>query len=96
MKIIWVNLLGPLYKLKFFNHRAKRGGSLFEGGSGREEGSRSDPNIAGRFASVRQFFAQKLLLMLTEFHETWQDWSLGQARQLELSTFANGNQGAKL
>ena len=30
-------------KLRFFNHRAKRGGSLFEGSSGKEEGSRSDP-----------------------------------------------------
>ena len=31
----------------FFNHRAKRGGSLFEGGSGEEEGSRSDPPPRG-------------------------------------------------
>ena len=29
-----------------FNHRAKRGGSLFEGSSVGEEGSRSDPKFA--------------------------------------------------
>ena len=32
---------------EFFNHRAKRGGSLFEGSSGEEEGSRSDPPMLG-------------------------------------------------
>ena len=30
---------------KIFNHRAKRGGSLFQGGSGQENGSRSDPPL---------------------------------------------------
>ena len=32
----------PFTKI-FINHRAKRGGSLFQGGSGEGEGSRSDP-----------------------------------------------------
>ena len=32
----------------FFNHRAKQGGSLFEGSSGKEERSRSDPPPGGR------------------------------------------------
>ena len=34
-------------KKKNFNHRAKRGGSLFQGGSGKEEGSRSDSLLGG-------------------------------------------------
>ena len=34
------------FLLAFFNHRAKRGGSLFEGSSVGEEGSRSDPKFA--------------------------------------------------
>ena len=57
------------------NHRAKRGGSLFQGGSGeRERGreatppvgakppprSRSDPLLAVGYPSVRGFFGQKL------------------------------------
>ena len=29
--------------ITFINHRAKRGGSLFQGGSGEEERSRSNP-----------------------------------------------------
>ena len=46
--------------LTFFNHRAKRGGSLFQGGSGEEEGSRSDPQVAVGYPSVRRFFIHKL------------------------------------
>ena len=33
--------------ITLINHRAKRGGSLFQGGSGEEEGSRSDPSPGG-------------------------------------------------
>ena len=59
----------------FVNHRAKRGGSLFQGGSGeRERGakrpphvgakpplkSRSDPLLAVGYPSVRGFLMTKL------------------------------------
>ena len=39
----------------FVNHRAKRGGSLFQGGSGEGERSRSDLQVAVGSPSVRQF-----------------------------------------
>ena len=39
---LWIGILQKILK-EFFNHRAKRGGSLFQGGSGGEERSRSDP-----------------------------------------------------
>ena len=45
---------------RFFNHQAKRGGSLFQGGSGKEEGSRSDPQVGVGYISVRRFFIHKL------------------------------------
>ena len=60
---------GHMVFFSIINHRAKRGGSLFQGGSGREEGReatphgdaaplarlQSDPGDAGGLASVRQF-----------------------------------------
>ena len=56
---IWSNFQAKsqtvLVAKKFVNHRAKRGGSLFQGGSGKEEGSRSDPKIAVGYPSVRWF-----------------------------------------
>ena len=41
-----VYLRDPQIKM-LINHRAKRGGSLFQGGSGEREGSRSDPPCGG-------------------------------------------------
>ena len=55
-----------------FNHRAKRGGSLFQGGSGKEEGSRSNAQVAVGYPSVRRFFMRKLPSTLTDLDETWQ------------------------
>ena len=74
--------------LKFINHRAKRGGSLFQGGSAEGEGAWSDPPIGGGapqtrsqsdpyfgvgYPSVRQFVIEKLSQTLTDFDETWQE-----------------------
>ena len=56
---------------QFFNHRAKRGGSLFQGGSGKEEGSRRDPQFAVGYPSVLGFSGHKLPLTLTDLDETW-------------------------
>ena len=72
----------------FFNHWAKRGGSLFQGGSGEERG-RERP-------SVRQFVGQKLSQTLTDLDETWQEWSFGQAGEIDTSAFPFGHQGAEL
>ena len=50
--------------MKFFNHRAKRGGSLFQGGSDEEEGSRSDPPVGAKPPLCRgeaPFFSAELL-----------------------------------
>ena len=73
---------------KFVNHRAKRGGSLFQGGSGEREGSRSDappvgakppvrsrsdPLLAVGYPSVRGFLMRKLSQTLTDLDETWQE-----------------------
>ena len=56
----FISFLEKLLFKGLFNHRAKRGGSLFQGGSGKEEGSRSDPMVAGGSPSVRQFSLNKL------------------------------------
>ena len=58
---------------EIINHRAKRGGSLFEGGSAEEEGWRSDPYVAGGLASVRQFSPIELPLKSTDLPEILQE-----------------------
>ena len=71
-----------LHTIGDFSNQAKRDGSLFQGGSGREEGSWSNPPrgeaplfggceatlMLQEFALVCQFFT-KLLLMLTDLAE---------------------------
>ena len=54
------------------------------------------PFCYGGFTSVREKKLRKLPHMLTDLNETWQEHSLGQARQLETSSFATGHQGAEL
>ena len=71
---------------KLINHRAKRGGSLFQGSSGEERGrgatppwggeapqtrSRSDPYFGVGYPSVRRFSGPKLPLTLTDLDESW-------------------------
>ena len=101
------------------NHRAKRGGSLFQGGSGGTERgheatpplggatpphlvakqpprSRSDPSIAGGFASVRRFKPRKLCCLLTDLDEIRREGTFGQAAQNSFVVFWFGHQGAEL
>ena len=98
------------YGSVFFNHRAKRGGSLFEGGSRDEERSRSDPPggaeppfmvvkrpyIARGLPSVRQFFGKKLSQTSMDWNETWQECSLDQAGRFVVVAFAFRHQGVEL
>ena len=94
----------------FINHRAKRGGSLFQGGSGGEDRSRSDPQggrsplpmVAKRplgcrgFTSVRQFSLQKLSAISEFLHENWRKSSFGQAASFAVDRLKIGHQGAEI
>ena len=95
----------------FVNHRAKRGGSLFQGGSAEGEGAWSDPPIGGEapqtrsrsdpyfgvgYPSVCQFFTEDLPQILTESNETLQKLCLGQAGRLGFGGFEICHRGAEL
>ena len=55
-----------------------------------------NPSATGGFTTVREKKLQKLSHMWTDLNETWQEHSLGQARQLETSSFATRHQRAEL
>ena len=51
----------------FFNHRAKQGGSLFQGGSGGEKDREATPQIAVGYPSVRRVLFPKVALNVDGF-----------------------------
>ena len=66
------------------------------GGEALQTRSRSDPYFGVGYPSVRQFVIEKLSQTLTDFDETWQESSFGQAGENDTSAFAFCHQGAEL